>query len=112
MKAPRARAHESSTRTGEKPKNSTTKGAGGVPQIFFTLNLILFVSINSVQNFKTVALPLLGEKFVVVVVGGGGWVVLKPILVFSLGLDQAEQLHTSNSNNCIHPAVTITYIQQ
>ena len=29
------------------------------------------MSINSVQNFKTVALPLLGEKFVVVV--GGGW---------------------------------------
>ena len=34
MKVPRARAHESLTRTGEKPKNSTTKGAGGVPQIW------------------------------------------------------------------------------
>ena len=37
---------------------------------FPTPNLILFVSINSVQNFKIVAQPLLGEKFVV----GGGWV--------------------------------------
>ena len=72
MKAPRARAHESSTRTGEKPKNSTPKGAGGYPKFFFTINLILFVSINSVQNFKIVAQLLLGEKFVVV----GGWAVV------------------------------------
>ena len=57
------------TCTGEKPKNSTSKGGGGYPQFSFTTNLILFVSINSVQNFKTVALPLLGEKFVVVVGG-------------------------------------------
>ena len=67
------------------------RGPGGYPKFFFTPNLILFVSINSVQNFKTVALPLLGEKFVV---GGvGGWWVCKPILVFSLGSHQAEQLN-------------------
>ena len=72
MRARRARAHESLTRTGENPKNSTSKGPGVELEFFFTPNLILFVSINSVQNFKTVALPLLGEKFVVVV-GGGGW---------------------------------------
>ena len=30
------------------------------------------------------------EKFVVMV-GGGGWVVCKPILVFSLSLSKAEQ---------------------
>ena len=70
-------------RMGGKPKNPTSTGAGGVPQIFFTPNLILFVSIHSVQNFKIVAQPLLGEKFVV-----GGWV-CKPILVFSSR--QAEQ---------------------
>ena len=35
MKAPHARAHEITSRTGGKPNNSTTKGAGGVPQIFF-----------------------------------------------------------------------------
>jgi hypothetical protein len=34
----------------------------------------------------------LGEKFVVVG-GGGRWLVLKPILVFSLSLSQAEQLY-------------------
>ena len=89
------------TCTGEKHKNLIPKGAGGLPQFFFlTLNLILFVSINSVQNFKTVALPLLGEKFVVVVVVGGWW--LTVILVFCFGpnlflalqdlnLDRAEQ---------------------
>ena len=45
------------------------------------------------QNFKIVAQPLLGEKFVVGGGGGvvGGWVVCKPILVFSLGFGQAEQ---------------------
>ena len=69
MKTPGARAREALMPTGRKPKNSTSKGAGGVAQILFTLNLILFVSINSVQNFKIVAQPLLGEKFVV-----GGWV--------------------------------------
>ena len=41
------------------------------PKFFFTSNLIFFVSINSVQNFKIVAQPLLGEKFVWWVVGGG-----------------------------------------
>ena len=67
------------------------RGPGGYPKFFFTPNLILFVSINSVQNFKIVAQPLLGEKFVV---GGvGGWWVCKPILVFSLGSHQAEQLN-------------------
>ena len=70
MKTPRARAREALMRMGGKPKNSTSKGAEGVPQIFFTSNLIHFVSINSVLNFKIVAQPLLGEKFVWV--GGGG----------------------------------------
>ena len=63
--------------------------------------LAFFVTINSVQNFKTVAHPLLGEKFVWWVVG---WVVCKPILVFRFGpkaldldLDQAEQLDSLNS---------------
>ena len=84
MKAPRAQ--------GKKPKNSTTQGAGGVPQIFFHPKSYFFVTITSVQNFKLVAHPLLGEKFV-------WWVVVcKPILVFRFGpkaldldLDQAEQ---------------------
>ena len=57
---------------GKNLKIQFPRGLGGYPKFFFTLDLILFVSINSVQNFKTVALPLLGEKFVVVVVGGGG----------------------------------------
>ena len=64
MKTSRTRAREALMRTGGKPKNSTSKGAGGVPNFFFTPNLILFVSINSVQDFKIVAQPLLGEKFV------------------------------------------------
>ena len=71
----------------ENLKIQPPRGLGGYPKFFFTPNLILFVSINSVQNFKIVAQPLLGEKFVV----GGGWVVCKPILVFSLGFGQAEQ---------------------
>ena len=83
MKTPRARAFEALMSLGEKPKNSTSNGLGGIPKLFSTSNLILFVSINSVQNFKTVAIPLLGEKFVV----GGGW--CKPIIVLSFG--QAEQ---------------------
>ena len=70
-----SRARKALMRTRGKPKNSTSKGAVGVPQFFFfTPNLILFVSINTVQSFKTVALPPLGEKFVVV--GGGWWVVV------------------------------------
>ena len=71
MKTPRARARLALMRTGGKPKNSTSTEAGGYPKFFFTPSLILFVSINCVQNFKIVAQPLLGEKFVV----GGGWVV-------------------------------------
>ena len=66
MKAPRAQ--------GKNLKIRPPRGLGGYPKFFFTLNLILFVSINSVQNFKIVAQPLLGEKFVVVVGGGGGGV--------------------------------------
>ena len=80
MKAPRAQ--------GENLKIQPPRGLGGYPKFFFTPNLILFVSINSVQNFKTVAIPLLGEKFVVGGGGGGGWW-CKPILVLSFG--QAEQ---------------------
>ena len=58
-------------------KMQSPRGLGGYPKLYFTPNLIFFVTINSVQNFKTVAQPLLGEKFVwwwVVVVGGGGCV--------------------------------------
>ena len=73
MEAPCARAREAShAHGGKKPKNSTPKGAGGLLQFFFTPNLIFFVTFNSLQNFKTVAQPLLGEKFVWVV--GGWWV--------------------------------------
>ena len=61
MKAPCAR--------GKKPKNLIPKGAGGLPQIFFHTKYYFFVTSNSVENFQTVAQPLLGEKFVVV----GGW---------------------------------------
>ena len=43
----------------------------------------------SVQNFSFLACLEVAEKFVVG--GGGGWVVCKPILVFSLSLSQAEQ---------------------
>ena len=45
----------------------------------------------SVQNFSFLACLEVPEKFVVVVVVVGGWVVCKPILVFSLSLSQAEQ---------------------
>ena len=70
MKTPCAHAREALMRTAGKPKNSTSKGAGGYPKFFSHPNLILFVSINSVQNFNIVAQPLLEGKFVV----GGGWV--------------------------------------
>ena len=59
-------------RTGGKNlKIQSPRGLGGYPKFFSTPNLIFFVIINSVQKFKTVAQPLLGEKFVWVV---GGWV--------------------------------------
>mgnify|MGYP006863868579 CR=1 FL=1 len=54
----------------ENLKIQPPRGLGGYPNFFFTPNLIFFVTLNSVQNFKTVAHPLLGEKFVWVVVGG------------------------------------------
>ena len=74
------------TRTvGKNLKIQPPRGLGGTPNFILTPNLIFFVTINSAQNFKTVAQPLLGEKFVVV--GGGGW--WKPISV--LGFDQDEQ---------------------
>ena len=41
----------------------------------------------SVQNFSFLACLEVAEKFVL----GGGWVVCKPILVFSLSLRKAEQ---------------------
>ena len=76
MEAPRACAREASHAHGGKNlKIQFPRGLGGYPKFFFTPNLIYFVTINSVQNFKTVAQLLLGEKFVwvvVVVVGGGG----------------------------------------
>ena len=61
IKAPRAQ--------GENLKIQQPRGLGGYPKFFFTPNLISFVTITSVQNFKTVAHPLLGEQFVWV--GGG-----------------------------------------
>ena len=75
MKTPRASAREAHMRTtcawgfhahgGKKPQNSIPKGAGWVPQFFFSPQILFFfVTINSMQNFKTVAQPLLGEKFV------------------------------------------------
>ena len=71
MEAPRARAHEASHAHGGKNlKIQFPRGLGGYPNFFSTPNLIYFVTINSVQNFKTVAQLLLGEKFVWVVVGG------------------------------------------
>ena len=83
MKAPRAQ--------GKNLKIKPPRGLGGYPIFFFTPILILFVSINSVQNFKTVALPLLGEKFVVVVGGGWWWVVVVKrkfsVLLWSKPLD-------------------------
>ena len=71
IKTPRARARKALMRTGENLKIQPPRGLGRVPQIFFTPNLILFVSINSVQDFKIIAQPLLGEKFVWWVGGGG-----------------------------------------
>ena len=44
---------------------------GGYPNFFLTP--IFFLTINSVQNFKTVAQPLLGEKFVMGAWLVGGW---------------------------------------
>ena len=73
-------------RTGGNLNIQPPQGLGGYPIFFSTPNLILLVSINSVQDFKIVAQPLLGEKFVV---GGGGW--CKPISVLSFA--QAEQFH-------------------
>ena len=76
MEAPRACAREASHAHGGKNlKIQFPKGAGGVPQIFFTPNLNYFVTINSVQNFKTVAQLHLGQKFVWVGGGGGWWMV-------------------------------------
>ena len=57
---------------GKNLKIQSPRGLGGYPKFFSTPNLIYFVTINSVQNFKTVAQLLLGEKFVWVVGGGGG----------------------------------------
>ena len=60
-------------KVGKNLKIQPPRGLGGTPNFFFTPNLIFFVTLNSVQNFKTVAHTLLGEKFVWV---GGGWVVV------------------------------------
>ena len=57
-------------RMGKKTYKFNPQEGWGLPQFFFTPNLNFFVTINSVQIFKTVAQPLLGEKFVWVV---GGW---------------------------------------
>jgi hypothetical protein len=82
------------------------RGPGGYPKFFFTPNLILFVSINSVQNFKTVALPLLGEKFVVGGGGGGGggwWVVICEFSVLLWSKPFALELKIwtwTKPNNC------------
>ena len=65
----------------ENLKIQPPRGLGGTP-FFFTSNLILFLSINSAQNFKIVAQPLLGEKFVWV---GGWWGWLRVNLVLRFG---------------------------
>ena len=85
MEAPCARAREASHAHGRKNlKSKFPRGLWGVPQYFFTPNLIFFVTLNSVQNFKTVAHTLLGEKFVWVV-GGGWWWWLRVNLVLRFG---------------------------
>ena len=55
---------------GENLKIQPPRGLRGYPKFFSHPNSYFFVTINSVQNFKTEARPLLGEKFVRV--GGGG----------------------------------------
>ena len=98
MKAPRACAREASHAHGGKNlKIQPPKGLGGNPNCFSSPQTLFFVSINSVQNFKIVAQPLLGEKFVwwwvvVVVV-----VVCKPILVFRFGPNPALGLRLGPS---------------
>ena len=59
-------------------------------EISTTWDLIMVLKKDLVKNPKNI--DRLGEKFVVVG-GGGRWLVLKPILVFSLSLSQAEQLY-------------------
>ena len=54
---------------GKKTYKFNPQEGWGLPQFLFTPNLNFFVTINSVQSFKTVAHPLLGEKLVWV--GGG-----------------------------------------
>ena len=55
------------------------------------MDRLIYVSKVYIPNFGPLGPLLHIEKFVVVVVVGGWWVVSKPILVFSLSLDQAEQ---------------------
>jgi hypothetical protein len=69
------------------------EGGGGV-NIFF---LILIVSFIVVNPFKILE-PYDNPSGRTVHCGGGGWVVVvvcKPILLFSLGFDQAEQNNLS-----------------
>ena len=72
------------------------------------------MTINSVQNFKTVARLLLGEKFVWVVGGGGGggWV-LKVTLVLRFGPNLAFGLRIwtwtklNNYQTLLNPLLTL-----
>ena len=94
MKTPRAHVREAFMRTGGKNlKIQSPRELGGYPNFFSPQ--IFFVTINFVQNFKTVAQPLLEEKFLWV----GVWVlvVCKPILVFCFGPNPALGLRLEPS---------------
>ena len=71
-------------------KLKKSKRFGVQLEISTTWDLIMVLKKDLVKNPKNI--DHLGEKFVVVG-GGGRWLVLKPILVFSLSLSQAEQLY-------------------
>ena len=65
MKAPRAQ--------GKNLKIEAPRGLGGTPNFFsLTPNLIFFVTINSVQNFKPSRRKVCVGGWVVGWVGGGG----------------------------------------
>ena len=74
MKTPHARAREAFMRTERKTQKFNPQGGWGVTPIFFLHpKPYFFVSINSLQYFRYIARPLLGEKFVWWWVGGGWW---------------------------------------
>ena len=64
-------------------------GEGGV-NIALPLKWIILVILRWYTKTQAFILPARVQKFVVC--GGDGWWMFKPILVFSFGFDQAEQL--------------------